>query len=200
MTKDGDLWNTIKDDSAPFAEGKPMRTSMDILYKFVNSGCVEKDITTSNWEASKTDLGYMAFPTDNSGSLYSVSSADRFFAVNKNSKHTKEAKDFLYSFLDSDYADTQGFIPAKKGMTSNNTVIKDFLSSGVQLITTKDGKNGDEADKRQKIADNSGVDINGGGAYEQNVALAAKKGQSDYANLMNDMNKKWADAKTKLEY
>jgi ABC-type glycerol-3-phosphate transport system substrate-binding protein len=226
ISGDGSYYNTIYKETAPFSSDKPNGKALNVLYKFVSSGWVEKDLTTTNWESSKTDLGtgkvgmmflgtwaipqmqgvatnkddigFAAVPTDDSGKLNAISSPDWRLAVSKASSNKKEAQDFLFAFIDSDYANNNGFIPIKKGAQSSNPVIKEF-TSGVKLLFTAPGPNGDESDKKDKIANKAAIDFYGG-LYVQNVAIAAKTSKAAFDKSIQDLNDKWAKAKKDLNY
>jgi ABC-type glycerol-3-phosphate transport system substrate-binding protein len=225
--KKGDYWINIYKDPAPFSLNKPHGKSFDILYNFVHNKWVEKDITTTNWEQSKSDLGegriaamilgswaipqmqqfaknkndigFAAIPVDNSGKLYAVVGADYCLGVSKKSKYKKEAKDFVFAFVNSNYADSQGFLNPKKGKEPTNPVLKEFLKSGVTLIEYQDGPNGDELEKRDKIAQEARIDF-WGGTYIQDVVLAAQKGRAAFEKKLAELNQRWAAAKKKLGY
>ena len=223
---DGSYFNTIYKEKAPFSADKPNGKALSVLYKFISSGWVEPDLTTTNWESSKSDLGtgkvgmmflgtwaisqmqekatnkedigFAAIPVDDSGKLTAIAGSDYTLAVSKKSENKNEAKDFLFAFINSDYADKNGFIPIKKNVQSTSPVIKEF-TSGIKLLFTSPGPNGDESDKKDKIANKATIDFYGG-LYVQTVAIAAKKSKADYDKAMNDLNSKWAKAKQDLGY
>lgn len=223
----GDWWINIYKEETPFSKEKPNGQALEILYKFVSSGWVEKDLTTTNWEQSKADLGqgkiaamilgtwavpqvqqfasnkddigFAPIPVNNSGKLYAIAGPDWCMAISKKSQHKEEARKFLFDFINSDFADKQGLVPVKKGAESSNQVIKDFLNSGVTLLTYEDGQNGDEGDKKDSIAREAGIDF-WGGTYIQNIALAAKKSRVEFEKVVSDLNSKWLNAKKKLGY
>ena len=223
---DGSYYNSIYKETAPFSADKPNGKALSILYKFVSSGWVEPDLTTTNWEQSKTDLGqgkigmmalgtwaipqmqsgatnkddigFAAIPVDDSGKLTAITSPDWRLAVSKASSNKKEAQDFLFAFVDSAYANDNGFIPIQKDKQSTNTIIKEFTSS-TKLLYTVPGPNGDESDKKDKIANKAAIDFYGG-IYVQNVAIAAKKSKAEFDKALNDLNTKWEKAKKELNY
>jgi len=227
ISGDGSYYNTLYKETAPFSADKPNGKALSVLYKFVNSGWVEPDLTTTNWEQSKTDLatgkvgmmllgtwsipqiqlsatnkddiGFAPVPVDDTGVLKSAVAPDYRMAVSKNSVNKKEAQDFLFAFINSDYADKNGFLPMKKNVVSTNPVIKDFLASGVKLLYIAPGPVGNESDKKDKIANKAAIDFYGG-LYIQNVAIAAKQGQAQFNKVLQDLNSKWATAKQGLKY
>ena len=222
----GSYFNTIYKETAPFSADKPNGKALSVLYKFISSGWVEPDLTTTNWESSKVDLGtgkvgmmllgtwaisqmqgkatnkddigFAAIPTDDSGKLTAIAGADYTLAVSKKSANKNEAKDFLFAFINSDYGDKNGFIPIKKNVESTSPVIKDF-TSGTKLLFTAPGPNGDESDKKDKIANKATIDFYGG-LYVQTVAIASKTSKAAFDKSLQDLNDKWAKAKKDLNY
>ena len=227
FSQDGAFWNKIYQDKTPFAADRPNGKALNVLYKFVSSGFVEKDLTTTNWEQSKADLGqgkvammilgtwavpqmqqfaankddigFAPVPVDNSGKLFAVAGPDWRMGVSKKSKNKKEARDLLFAFINSDFADKQGFIPVKKSAKSSNPVVKDFLASGVTILYTTPGPKGDEGDKKDKIANKAAIDLYGG-LYVQNVAIAAKKSKAEFDKAIADLNARWEKSKNELGY
>lgn len=227
LSGNGSFYNTLYKETSPFSSDKPNGKALAILYKFVNSGWVEPDLTTTNWEQSKADLGtgkvgmlfsgtwsipqmqavatnkddigFAAAPLDDSGVLKADASPDWRLGVSKASDNKKEAEAFLFDFVNSNYADTNGFIPINKNKKSTNTTINSFLASGVKLLYVAPGPNGDESDKKDKIANSAAIDFMGG-LYTQNVALAAKSGKAAYDKAINELNTKWNNAKKQLNY
>ena len=207
-----------------FASDKPLGKSLDVLYEFVSNGWVEEDLATTNWEQSKVDLangkiamailgtwaipqvqslaensediGFMPVPTED-GTLYSVCSSDWALAVSNKSKHKDEAKDFLYAFLKSDCADVNGFIPAKEGIESNNTVIKEFLESGVTTLVEEPATVEQEG-KFDLITNEGSIDI-WGGTFVQDSALAAKRSREEFEKEVDKLNNSWNKAQETLE-
>ena len=207
-----------------FASDKPLGKSLDVLYEFVSNGWVEEDLATTNWEQSKVDLangkiamailgtwaipqvqslaensediGFMPVPTED-GTLYSVCSPDWALAVSNKSKHKDEAKDFLYAFLKSDCADVNGFIPAKEGIESNNTVIKEFLESRVTTLVEEPATVEQEG-KFDLITNEGSIDI-WGGTFVQDSALAAKRSKEEFEKEVDKLNNSWNKAQETLE-
>lgn len=223
--KNGNYQLDMIKEANPFAADKANGKALEVLYKFVNSGWVEPDLTTTNWEQSKAmigtgkfamallgtwaipqmqgfatnknDIGFAAIPVDNSGKLMASTSPDYFMGVSNKSKNIAAAKAFLYYFLNSDFADKQGFIPAKTTAKPSNQVVKDFLSSGVKLITINDDPT--KSDIRTKIANDANIDFYGG-KYIQDVAIAAKQGKDAFDAAIKDLNDRWEASKKKLGY
>ena len=223
----GSWYNTIYKETAPFSADKPNGKALEVLYKIVSGGFCEKDLTTTSWESSKTDLGtgkvgmmflgtwsipqmqgaatnkddiaYAPTPTDDTGKFKSVTSADWSLAVSKNSANIQQAKDFLFAFVDSDYGVNNGFLPIQKDRQPTNPVLKSFLATGVTLLYSKPGPVGDEGDKKDKISNKATIDFYGD-IYLQNIAIAAKSSRADFDKAVAGLNTKWAKAKTDLNY
>ncbi len=53
ISGDGDYFNTLVKDSAPFDADKPYGKALGILHDFVKSGLVEDDLSTGHWQDSK---------------------------------------------------------------------------------------------------------------------------------------------------
>ncbi|MBS5884438.1 MAG: ABC transporter substrate-binding protein [Clostridium sp.] len=203
--------------------GKPTGDVLEILYKFVSSGWVEGDLTTTNWEQSKSDMangkvammalgmwavpqiqgissnpddiGIAPFPVNNSGELKAEAGPDQFIAVSSHSKHKEEAKDFVKFYTTSGYADSEGLIPAKKEQESKNPVVKGYQESGVELMLA-DPEEADPAasDLTTEIANNAGIKF-WEGSYIQEAVIAAKKSRSDFDAVVKKYNDAWNKSK-----
>lgn len=203
--------------------GNPTGDMLEILYKFVSSGWVEKDLTTTNWEQSKSDMangkiammalgmwavpqiqglasnpddiGIAPFPVDNSGKLRAEAGPDQFIGVSVNSKHKEEAKDFVEFYVNSGYADSEGLIPAKKTQESKNAVVKGYKDSGVELMLS-DPSEADPAasDLTTEIANNAGIKF-WDGTYIQEAVIAAQKSREEFDAVVKKYNDAWNKSK-----
>ena len=210
----------------PLLAGKPTGDVLEILYKFVSSGWVEEDLTTTNWEQSKSDMangkiammalgmwavpqiqglasnpddiGIAPFPVNNSGELKAEAGPDQFIAVSSHSKHKEEAIDFVKFYTTSGYADSEGLIPAKKGQESKNEVVKGYQDSGVELMIA-DPAEADQAasDLTTEIANNAGFKF-WEGSYIQEAVIAAKKSRADFEAVVKKYNDAWNKNKAEL--
>jgi raffinose/stachyose/melibiose transport system substrate-binding protein len=209
----------------PFSQGKPHYIVYKYMFDVVQKKLVEKDPMTTNWENSKQmmadgkiavmalgswavgqikaksktpdDIAYMPFPYSQDGKMYSSAAGDYKICINKNSKNIDAAKAWLWWFVDeSNFAVTEQMLPVQKGAKYPDT-LKDFQDMGVQMIVDngpKEGENGwlDAIDKESEVglwAENFKKDI-------VETALGNKKGT--YDDIMNGLNKKWADTRKKL--
>lgn len=213
--------NTVYKDSSVFDASKPLGQSIEVLYNLISKGWTEKDLTTTNWEQSKTDLatgkvammplgtwaipqmkglatnkddiGFMAFPTKD-GKTYTILSPDYAYGVSSKSTHKEEAKAFMYAFLDSDYAANNGFIPNNKKLTGGDKSLQDFIKSGVNTLVQDPASKEDDG-KFDLVINKGKIDI-WGGTFVQPAALAAKKSRADFDKAIADLNKAWNDSKT----
>lgn len=221
---DPNYWNTMYQQTDPFSADKPYGQVMAMLNKFVSSGWVEKDLTTTDWEQSKADcgsgktammflgtwaisqvqgaatnkddIGFAPIPVNNSGNLTSVAGADYFMGVSNKSKYQAAAREYVFDFLNSSFAADEGFAPVSKTVKSTNPAIKAFLDTGVKIIYPVVGTTGKESDNYTKIANDASIDF-WGGAFLQPVCLAALQGQTQYSASVDSLNKAWDAAKTK---
>lgn len=224
MSGNVNFWNETSTQEDIFATNKPLGQCMELLYQFVNNGLVEKDLATTNWEQSKADvangkvgmmalglwavdqvkslaanpddIGFAAIPYDNSGKLRANATPDYGMAVSNKSKYKKEATDFLFDFINSDFHKKIGLMSPDKTKKSDNQVIKDFLEPGVELLQAKVGTNGEE-ELLFKIGNEAKIDWHAG-AYIQNIALASKKGRAEYETVIKQLNNSWNSARQKV--
>ncbi|MEG6571153.1 extracellular solute-binding protein [[Clostridium] cellulosi] len=218
---DGNWQNTVYKTTDLFSADKPYGVSLSILNKLVSNKWVEPDLTTTNWEQSKSDLGtgkvgmmflgswavpqmaaaatnpddigFAPIPTDNTGKLYTYASQDYMMGIAKNTKYYDLARKYLMEFTASDFAGTQGFAPIIKGQESSDKVIKDFMATGVTVIMGEPGETGEEGSNMTKIGNEAGIDF-WGGMYLQDVAIASQQGKFD--QVVKELNKRWNEAKT----
>lgn len=214
-----------KMDNALLA-GKPTGDVLEILYKFVSSGWVEGDLTTTNWEQSKVDMangkiammalgmwavpqvqglssspediGIAPFPTNNSGKLKAEAGPDQYLAVSKHSKHKEEAIDFVKFYTTSNYADKEGLIPSSTKQESTNPVVKGYMNSGVELMFSDPAETDQAAsDLTTNIAADAGIKF-WEGTYIQEAVIAAKKSRADFETVVKKYNDNWQKSKSKL--
>ena len=54
---DGDYYNKMLDDPAPFSKDKPYGESFSFVKDLFDAGCTERDHTANNWEQSRLQIG-----------------------------------------------------------------------------------------------------------------------------------------------
>lgn len=222
---DPDWSNKMIHMDDPFSPGRPHYELYKVLYEVVKRGLCEKDLLTSDWEASKQmladgkigvmnlgswavgqimdmaknpdDIGYMPYPWNVGGKMYSEVSLDYNIAVNKYSRNKAAAIAFAKWFADeSGYAKDNRSIPALKG-SAFPAVLDSFKQSGVVYIVgnpSKPGEDGlfDKIDKEAEIglwADPQKIRI---------VDAAMGTTKESFDDIMKDWNARWAKARKTL--
>lgn len=216
ISGNGNFPNELYKEENVFDASKPMGKSLDMLYTLINNGWTEEDLTTTNWDQSKEDLatgkigmmvlgtwavpqlkeltktpddiGFIPVPTED-GKTYTLLSPDYALGVSNKSNHKKEARDFLFAFIDSDYAAQNGYIPNNKNIESTDKSVNEFLTSGVTTITQDPASKEDDG-KFDLVINKGKVDI-WGGTFCQPAALASKKSKDEYNKAINDLNDAW---------
>jgi ABC-type glycerol-3-phosphate transport system substrate-binding protein len=207
--------NLTKTDT-PFAPGTPYGKSLSILKTMVDKGYTEKDLMSTDWEASKIDvatgktamyalgnwvipqviengakpedIGFFPFPYDNSGKVNAYMAPDYEYGVSKNSKNIATAKAFVkFMVEETDYADYSGEIPAIKSMQPKLPQLKEFLDHKPNTLDVKP-----DPEVYTNVQNKAQIDFYGG-AYIQKVILS-----KDFKAALDELNKKWADARKAL--
>lgn len=220
LSGDGNFPNKLYKEKSVFEASKPLGQSLEILYNLVSKGWTEEDLTTTNWEQSKSDLasgklammslgtwsipqlkamaknpddiGFMAIPTKE-GKTFTLLSPDYALGVSNKSTNKDAAKEFLYAFIDSDYAINNGYIPNNKNIKVQDKTLQDFLDSGVTKITQEPAEKEDDG-KFDLTYTKAKIDI-WGGTFAQAPALAAKKSRADFDKTLQDLNDAWNKSK-----
>lgn len=224
---DADFVNRIlPHDKEPFAQGKPHYIVYKLMYDLIKEGLVEEDPMTTDWESSKgmiargeiatmalgswavaqikdladipEDISYMPFPYSKDGKMYSNASGDMKICVNKNSKNIEAAKAWVWWFLnESNYAVNNDMIPIFKG-SEYPDILNDFQNIGVEMIIDNGPKEG-EAGWIDAINKESEVGLWNENFKKDIVETAlGNKGEGTFDDIMNDLNKKWSNARKKL--
>lgn len=210
---------------SPFSPGTPHYIVYKLMYDLANKKLIEKDPTTTDWEQSKTlmaqgkigamelgsfaiaqiqaqasnaeDIGYMPFPYQVNGKTYSNLSADYPIAVNKNSKHVTEAKEFLTWFVEkSGYAQDCGTVPTLKGAEMPKS-LQAFKDLGVEYLMPASAKEG-QAGWNDKIDKAAEVGLWQPDFRRRIVEAAIGNSKETYDQIMNDLNSKWKTARAKI--
>ncbi|UKS26785.1 extracellular solute-binding protein [Paenibacillus sp. HWE-109] len=213
ISGDPEFRGSMTKTDAPFAEGTPYNKALTILKTFVTKGYTEKDLMSTDWESSKKDvasgktamyflgnwvipqiiengaksedIGFFPMPYDNSGKYNANMGPDYMYGVAKNSKNIDTAKAFVkFMIEESDYADYAGMIPPLKSKVSTMPQLKEFLAMKPNTLQGKP-----DPDAYSAIANKAQIDFMGG-TYVQKLVLA-----KDFKAGLEELNKKWADAK-----
>ncbi len=213
-------------ENDPFAEGKPHYVLYKLMYDLAKQGLIEPDPTTTDWElskpmlgegkigalllgswaitqfqdaagANKDNVGYMPFPSNINGKVYSSSGGDYKIAINVNSKNKEAAKAYLYWFLEeSGYADQNGGINVVKGKPMPST-LSAFDELGVELISNTPAP----AEMDGWV---SKIDLLGEVGLEQPdfrqriIEAGIGNRKESLEDIFADLNKKWNKAKTEI--
>ncbi|QJC53850.1 extracellular solute-binding protein [Paenibacillus albicereus] len=215
---DGDLTTKMAADPAPFQEGNAWGILAKIGRDFIENGWVEKDLYTNNWEMSKgevasgkaamyflgnwvipqvigagaaaEDIGFVPFPYDNSGKLNAPLGGDYMIGVSANSKNKELAIAWTDFFVkESGYVADSGFMPILKSEKAESPQLAEFQAANPTFIEGLPNN-----DKFAEIANKAQIGI-GTGNYIQDLLLS-----KDLKAGLDELNKKWAKAKTDLGY
>ncbi|MEC0231845.1 ABC transporter substrate-binding protein [Paenibacillus alba] len=213
ISGDPEFRGSMTKSDAPFADGTPYSKALTILHTFVTKGYTEKDLMSTDWESSKKDvasgktamyflgnwvipqiiengaksedIGFFPMPYDNSGKYNANMGPDYMYGVAKNSKNIDTAKAFVkFMIEESDYADYAGMIPPLKSKESTMPQLKEFLAMKPNTLQGKP-----DPDAYSAIANKAQIDFMGG-TYVQKLILT-----KDFKAGLEELNKKWADAK-----
>lgn len=213
-------------ENDPFSEGKPHYVLYKLMYDLAKQGLIEPDPTTTDWElskpmigegkigamllgswaitqmqdaagANKDNIGYMPFPSNVNGKVYSASGGDYKIAVNVNSKNKEAAKAYLYWFLEeSGYADLNGGINVIKGKPMPST-LSAFDELGVELIANT-------AAPAEMDGWVSKIDLLGEVGLEQPdfrqriIEAGIGNRKESLEDIFADLNEKWNKAKKEI--
>ncbi|WP_308636187.1 ABC transporter substrate-binding protein [Paenibacillus silvisoli] len=211
FANDPGLHNTMAGQDEPFPVDGPHWKAMNIIKTIVDKGYVEKDLMSTNWEASKKDvasgttamyllgnwvinqvidngaksedIGFFPLPIDNSGQAKALLSPDYAYAVSKNSANLETAKAFVKWLVEeSGYDDFGGFIPVLKDKESKLPQLAEFMSFKPQVVEMVA-----ESDEYVNIGNKMQFDTSG---FAQDVIMA-----DDVAKVFADYNKRWKEAR-----
>lgn len=218
--------NSLAHTDSPFTKGTPHYIVYKLMYDVVKEGLVEKDPFTSDWESSKPmiaegkiatmvlgswaigqmqsfaenpdDIGYMPFPyTAKDGKMYSGAAADYCFGINKNSKNIEAAKAWMYWFIDeSGFAQSQGMIPTGVDQPFPES-LRAFQDMGVVLLEDAPAPL-EEAGWVDAIDNKAEVGLWKPDFKKRIVEAALGNRKESFDDIMNDLNKRWADARKEV--
>ncbi|GLX70313.1 ABC transporter substrate-binding protein [Paenibacillus glycanilyticus] len=208
------LHNTMATQDEPFAVDGPHWQAFSILKKMVDSGYVEKDLMSTNWEGSKKDVasgkiamfllgnwvvpqvvdngaaaedvGFFPLPLDNSGEAKVILASDYYYGIDKNSDNPETAKAFLKFLIEeSGYDDYAGFIPVLKDKQPKLAQLNEFMATNPKVIEMSA-----ENDDYLAIANKMQFDTS---AFAQDAIMG-----KDMKAVFDSYNKKWKDAKASV--
>ena len=208
-------------DPAPFTAGKPYYELYKIMYEMAKNKYIEDDPITSDWESSKqmladgkigmmvlaswaypqitalTDkkdsIGLAMFPLPAAdGNNYLPMGGDYNIAINKNSKNIELSKKFINFFLrESGYVQNYGVISPDKTAKNPQYVEELLAAANGHVLQDVYNPRPAEEEKIKNIQNNSGIDLQAGDAFKQEIIDAGLQGKS-FDDIMKKMNEKWA--------
>jgi hypothetical protein len=226
VTADPDANNKLATDDAPWSPGKENYVIDSLLFDAVKGGYTEADPTTTAWEPSKgligtgkiatmmlgswavvqmqqaatnkADIGYLPFPVQVNGKFHSVIGGDYKNGININSKRKAAARAWIDWFAhESNYAVDQGGISPVTDATLPET-LADFRTTGVEYIELRPAPREFEGlvDKIDKASE---VGL-GEPKYRQRLVDAARGARKESKeDIFADLNKRWAQARSKVK-
>jgi len=142
---------------------------------------------------SADDIGFRPFPTQVGGTFCSQTSADYLQAVNKNSTNQAAAKAWITWFNDeSGFATAQGSIPTLSS-GAMPTTLKEFDQLGVKYVELAPAPAGQVGlvDKIDKAAE---IGLYSPDYRQKLVDVARGAAPGTLQSVLDDLNKKWAEA------
>ncbi|MGN0601928.1 MAG: ABC transporter substrate-binding protein [Oscillospiraceae bacterium] len=149
-------------------------------------------------EGHEDDIGYMPAPfTAADGKQYSVSSGDYCYGVSKNSKNIDLAKKFVEWFVsDSGFAAQEGMICTAKGADLPENLASNGFTADMLLEEPLPAE--EYVGKFDAIDSKSGVGASLTTTDNFKIKMAeaafAGKGEDEFNKIVEETNKKWADA------
>ncbi len=143
------------------------------------------------------DIGYMSFPITVSGRQYASAGPDYCFGINKNSSadNQKAALVFVKWMTEkSGFAYNEGGIPIAADDNNYPAAYASFAENNVTYVSDNPAVSGEE-DLLNKLNADSELNINNGGNDKiQKIIEHAANRDETFDEIMNEWNKKWADA------
>ncbi|QGQ94796.1 extracellular solute-binding protein [Paenibacillus psychroresistens] len=213
---DAFILNKLSMIDTPFTQNSAYGKALEILRTLATKKYIEKDLFSTNWEASKKnlasgefamavlgnwaipqiiengakaeDIGFFPMPVDNSGKLVSLIGSDAVLAISNTSKNIATAKAFVKFFVEqSGYDSDSGFIPTLISTTPKLQQLADFMSGKPKLM--EGGPTNEFTNKLMNKAQFSFPNL-----AQEYVVIAEKDKQS----VFDKYNKKWAGARKAL--
>ncbi|MCG7217209.1 ABC transporter substrate-binding protein [Paenibacillus mucilaginosus] len=210
LTGSKNYQNTLISKDLFAKEPGSLLEGIQFLKTLADKGYLEKDLMSTNWDASKRDLAqgkigmtYLGtwlpaqieqnggkpedigmFPVPGAKAL--VGSADYMYGVTKNSKSPEAAKAFLKFMWDNGYMPKKaGMIPPNKDYKADEPFLKELLSYNLPIVEWEA-----HVPEYQELINKAQID--------------AKKAAQEYVlaenpqEVIDKYNKKWAEARKAL--
>lgn len=209
----------------PFAEGKPHYILYKLMHDIAKEGLIELDPLTTDWESSKEmmakgeiasmilgswaitqvqalaenpdDIGYMPFPYNHDGKLYSETSGDYKIGINKNSENLEAAKAWVDWFLnESNYAVENGGISPVIG-EDFPTTLSSFQELGVELLSNSPAKEGEDG-WVDAIDQEGEIGLFQPEFKQRIIESGIGNTKESFDDIMKDLNADWKAAREKV--
>lgn len=217
MSGDSGYLNKMTETDEPWSEESAWGEAMAIVRKLIEKGYAEDELMSNQWEASKRELasgkagmylmgnwvinqlvtagadpeaiGFFPFPYDNGDTRYAPLSPDWLVGISKFSENKELASEWIDYFVrESGYVDESGFLPVEKSKESALPQIQEFLSYNPILLEKKV-----PSDAFLEIAAAAEIPFWSGNNIQEWVAAP------DLAEVFEQYNKRWAEARNKSE-
>jgi raffinose/stachyose/melibiose transport system substrate-binding protein len=221
VANNGKIWNSIAEQDEPFSKDQPFYKAYTMIQKLYEAKVFGADpfgvgrdqavdlfiakkgamICAGSWFLDENiifkgdiqDMGTFLLPVRNNANetLNTTVQADNFLVIPKNSKMQKEAIDFINWFFSKEcypnYITTVHTNSAVNGITTNIPIFNEAFTGVKVNYILYDGGNA----QFRKIADAVGFDV-------KKMGVAMLMGQ-DLDQMMNELNKKWKEARSTLK-
>ncbi|MGN0331759.1 MAG: ABC transporter substrate-binding protein [Lachnospiraceae bacterium] len=200
-----------------------------ILYDAVENGLTEDDYSTTDWEGSKSmlnsgqvgcmvlgswaypqmqqagdkpeDVGYMPFPMQVGGKLYSPADEDYCFGINVDTDADKQTAAMVFvkwMTEKSGYSYNEGGLPIAVGDEEYPEVYQEFLDNDVQFVSNEPAIEGEEDLLNEMNAESELMVAAGGNEKVQAIVEHAANKDMSFDEIMDEWNQKWSTAQENL--
>ncbi len=205
----------------PFSADKPLHVIYKLMYDLADQDLIEEDPTTTDWEGSKPmiangeigvmflgswaitqmqdfadnpdDIGFMPFPANVDGQVYSRAGGDYKMAVNVHSENKEAAKAWIFWFAnESGFAESQGGISALKGAPMP-PALQAFEELGVELLSETPAKP-EENGWLTQIDNMSEVGLNQPNFKQRIIEAGVGNRDESIDDIFADLNDRWNEA------
>lgn len=210
-----DYFNAMAFSDAPFAYDSDFGRQVSFVRALMTKGYMEKDLMTSDWDVLRKqmgtgrigmlmmanyaigalegvdpeEVGFFPLPVDNSGTPVTMSSPGFDLVINKSTKNPATAKAFVKFWVErSSYPDLIGLMPAYKQRTTKVPQMKAFMDMKPRVL-----KNDPPTDVLNGITNKLQTST-----YQIMAEALLAKNDADVKALLDDYDKKWAQARAEL--
>ncbi|MHA7964160.1 ABC transporter substrate-binding protein [Paenibacillus sp. CAU 1782] len=208
-----------------FVAGKPHYDLYKVMYDVAKEGLIEADPTTTNWEASKSDLAngkigamvlgswaivqfqqlapnaddiaYMPFPTNTSEVIMPLG-GDYNLSISKHSKNKEAARAWIDWFIkESGYPTVQAGGMSPVIGAELPAALKQFEGTDIKFSLPTAAKEGQEG-LVDKIDKEGEIGLNQPEFKKRIIEAAIGNTKESYDDIMKDLNDAWVKARAKV--